>query len=333
MSIYRSNPDALPDDAFVPAELAHLVVGNRGRLLDHRRTPVSVVDVRMDSGSFVVQIEDFEDRGARWEVPFERFWHYQFERGARRAAADRVRAFAAAIDRFDRPLRIEAGDAPPPSTSELLVEATRDAGAWLRGHSRFLDTGSRLPDPALRTGSPALCDDLDRYAASLGLAALDRDFTRTFVSNPCSGDLVKGHRIVLAELGLVTYDDTIPRDPGIFAGDRDRSRRRAHIAMRLGFVRALFAHLGHDHVRLHRGTSFDGPWEDRPPPTFVSATFSEEVARSHYDAGDDRCARRLLSALVPVERVFMTYLETRAMNTVFREAEAVLLAGPPSALF
>ena len=34
-----------------------------------------------------------------------------------------------------------------------------------------------------------------------GLAALDRDFTETFVSNPNSGELVKGHAIVLAELG------------------------------------------------------------------------------------------------------------------------------------
>ncbi len=31
---------------------------------------------------------------------------------------------------------------------------------------------------------------------------------------------------------------------------------------------------------------------------------------------------------VPVERVFMTYLETSAMNDRFLEAEAVLLARP-----
>ncbi len=42
-----------------------------------------------------------------------------------------------------------------------------------------------------------------------------------------------------------------------------------------------------------------------------------------------RAAQSLVACRsVPAERVFMSYLETRAMNERYLEAEAVLLAGP-----
>jgi len=44
-AIYASSPDALSDDVFVPGDLGYLAVGNRGRMLDPRRTPVEVTEV------------------------------------------------------------------------------------------------------------------------------------------------------------------------------------------------------------------------------------------------------------------------------------------------
>ena len=44
--------------------------------------------------------------------------------------------------------------------------------------------------------------------------------------------------------------------------------------------------------------------------------------------GGEDASRALLRQVVPVERLFMTYLETAAMNDRFREAEAVLLFEP-----
>jgi len=70
MSIYQTAADPAPDSEFEPGELDHLVVGNAGRLLDPRRTPVTVVGIRLEVGTFVVRLEAFEDKGARWEVPF-----------------------------------------------------------------------------------------------------------------------------------------------------------------------------------------------------------------------------------------------------------------------
>ena len=71
MSVYLDNPDMPPDSDFEPGEHCHLVGGNKARLLDPRRTPVSVIEVRLDTGTFVIRIDDFEDKGATWEIPFE----------------------------------------------------------------------------------------------------------------------------------------------------------------------------------------------------------------------------------------------------------------------
>jgi hypothetical protein len=70
----------------------------------------------------------------------------------------------------------------------------------------------------------------------------------------------------------------------------------------------------------------------RPTGTFVSATFSLDIATSQSALGPNRTAGVLLHQRVPAARLFMTHHETGAMNDRFQEAEAVLLADP-SALF
>jgi hypothetical protein len=80
--VYASEEHPAPDSAFAAGELRHLVVGNRGRLLDARRTPNTVVDVAPQRGAFVVRIEAFEDTGARWELGLEEIERFQFTRTA-----------------------------------------------------------------------------------------------------------------------------------------------------------------------------------------------------------------------------------------------------------
>jgi hypothetical protein len=105
--------------------------------------------------------------------------------------------------------------------------------------------------------------------------------------------------------------------------------RAEHIFARLGFVRALFSRLGRGRLVLYRGMAICGPLQTPRNHTFISATFSRRVASSHFDAGIEGSTgvttRVLLSQAVAVERAFMTFYETAAMNAKFREAEAVLL--------
>jgi hypothetical protein len=165
------------------------------------------------------------------------------------------------------------------------------------------------------------------------LDLLDEAFTRQFASAPHSGEMVRGHRIVIAELGLVPYDGKIWRDPVIFEGSWSRECRANHIIVRMAFMHALFESLGIHEVELYRGMSMQGEIEPPPNRTFVSSTFSREVAQSHFDAGGPGDTRVLLAQSVPIARLFMTYLESRQLNAPFREGEAVLLWDPRNALF
>ena len=109
-------------------------------------------------------------------------------------------------------------------------------------------------------------------------------------------------------------------------GEWSRDRRRQHILLRLGYVRTLLPRLGLETVSLRRGIAARGELDADRSRTFVSTSFSEVVARSLADAGDDAATTRLVKRDIPADRIFMSYLETRAMNDRYLEAEAVLLA-------
>lgn len=329
MPIYASDPDARPDSDFEPGALRHLAAGNRGRMLDPRRTPVAVVEVEPEVGFVVIRIEGFEDAGAIWQVPLEEVGHYQFEPDGPRADDAAVVEMEAAIERLAHEMTIDAHEDDRARTEARTAERQTDADAWLAAHSRFLAEEGALPDASTRQGDPRLAVDLEAYLRERELWDMEDAFSRQFVSNPWAGEIVKGHRIVLAELGLAGYTGPIVRDPATFADSWSKERRAQHIVARLALLRALFARLGIGSVTLWRGLSTDSELRDPDSGrTFVSTSWDEAVARAHYDGGGTDATRVLVQQIVPVERLFMTYLETAAMNAIFLEAEAVLLAQP-----
>ncbi|WP_028058496.1 hypothetical protein [Candidatus Solirubrobacter pratensis] len=300
--IYEHDAEAAPDADFGPGRLADLVPGNRGRLLDPRRTPVTIAGTVLETGVFSVRVDAFEDAGAVWEVPFEDVARFQFARGG--ALRDDVAQLEAVVARLDRPLVIDARS--PASSFARLLEEREAAREWV------------IPLPALgsyaeeRMGEPALFRALGAFMDDRGVGELERAFAERFVSNPWSGELVKGHAIVLAELGLCPFRGKVVRDPALFDGAWSRERRAAHLLARMAFVQELF---GGRSVTVYRGS--------REPETasFVSASFSRAVAAENV-AGRAGTVR---AWVVPAERLFMTFMETEAMNRRYREAEAVLL--------
>ena len=327
-SVYASDPNARSDDAFEAGTLTHLVPGVAGRLRDPRRTPVSVVAIKTATGFVHIRIEGFEDTGAIWEVPLEDVDRFQFERGGPRATDAEVDAMEAAIERFARQQTIEAHAVERERTNQRIDDQRTEASQWLARHSRFLAAGGALPDPSTRRGDPALAADLEAWTEERGVQEIEQAFARTFVSNPGSGEIVKGHRIVLAELGLTGYSGSIVRDPATFERAWTRERRAQHMIARLSFIRALFERLGVRELTLWRGVYAEGGLRRRAGHSFVSTSLNEGVARSHYQSGPARATHALVRQDVSVDRLFMTYYETAAMNTVFLEAEAVVLAHP-----
>jgi hypothetical protein len=316
--IYQFDPHMKPDADFHPGDLKFLVRGNTARLLDPRRTPLRVVEIREALGLFVVEILDFEDRGARWELPFEDAGGLQFTKDSAEANSQEISRFRDVIARLDQPLHVPINVLERPKSDEKI--------ASLRASIRTPTQFGEKPDFSSNTGNPRVWADFQAYMKQQDLWDLEQRFAAQYVSNPHSGEFIKGHQIVLAELGFVPFQGKKIRDPELFNGASNKERRVQHILHRLAFIREMFEAFGIASVVLYRGASYQQGEEQRSKKTFVSATFSREVALSHFDGLGMRSDGILVRQTVPIQRLFMTYLETAQMNQQYKEAEAILLA-------
>jgi hypothetical protein len=321
------------DSGFVTGSLAHLVEGSQGRLLDARRTPITVLGVDVARGSFLVRIDAFEDQGASWELALDQAGRFQFPRDAPTLPQEATTGLSAARARFDRELVLDASAEARPATLEAIGQAQQEADEHLQelGVIRGLDPLERYA--ARRRGEPELGTALDEYLARHGLSELDREFAHAFESNPQAGEVVKGHAFVLARLGLCPYRGTLLRDPAALLGPWSFSVRRRHIVRRLGFMWALFEAWGLARATLYRGTATHGPLDPSREGSFVSATFSADVAEAHFLGGPSTTAAAKWRQDMPVHRLFMSFLETAALNERYLEAEAVLIGDPESPTF
>ena len=317
--IHESAPDQAPDSNFVPGELHHLVPGNAGRMLDTRRTPVAIRAVDVDLGTFEVEVLAFEDRGARWLLEAERVSHFQFPPDAGRADGMTLVALAAAGDRFGRSLDIPADPTARRRTLARLRAEEHTAAAVVGDAQLRIDVNRRVGDVFVQR----LIAD---YMAARAMTDMETTFAERYASNPSSGEMVKGHEIVIARLGLVPYRGKVVRDPDLFAGEWSEERRADHVVARLAFVRAMLRAAGQDRLWLYRGLTSEGPLRVPPPRTFVSATFSRAVAESIADRGPATVVSVLIGQLISADRVFMTFIETAQLNRTYQEAEAILLA-------
>lgn len=135
---------------------------------------------------------------------------------------------------------------------------------------------------------------------------------------------------MLAELGLCPCRGRVVRHPRVFEGAGAKARRARHILLRLAVTHELY---GEEAVTLYRGAATDGPLPERVPASFISATFSRELATAHFEGGPATRTAVLWRQRVPTGRLFMTFLETREMNARFKEAEAVLVGEPGNRAF
>jgi hypothetical protein len=320
--VHQFNPDMLPDDDFTPGTLEHLVPGNVGRLMDVRRTPGKLLELDEENAMFKWHITAFEDEGKQWDLPAEDIVRFQFERGAQKLGEARVNAISSRIQIFQETLSITGNRAATEGNLEVQQESASD---WLDRRSTFFATDSAL-DLASRFGPPELAEDLNRYMLDHQLLDWELRTAENIVLNPHSGEWIKGMVIVLAEMGLVDYQGKITRTKDVFAGMGERSHRIRYLLHRLGFVRAFLSKLGFREVVLYRGVSSEKDWKPQLRSLW-SYTFNLKVARSFADF--DRSSHikhtELIKRTVPVDRLFMTYLETAAMNRQYPEAEAMVM--------
>ncbi|HEY5160822.1 MAG TPA: hypothetical protein VII83_07090 [Gaiellaceae bacterium] len=314
LPIYLTDSNQRPDVDFLPGELRYLVGGNKGRLLDARRTPIEITGIDIARGYFEVEIQAFEDEGAHWLVPLEDADHYQFEIDSRVAPSATADELGDRVRELDRPMTIEIDSQARTRTLEHFAREKTMAIHWLDAHA----VGELDPSPQVeaRYGDPVLFKLSKEYLHERQLEQMDSDFARVYVSNPSSGERVKGHAVVLAELGLCRYEGKIIRDPKLFDEEWSKARRAQHILVRLAFTQAFWTR-ARQPVFLYRGFSTEESLDPRPT-SFVSATFSKAVAEAHHPSS-------VRQQTLPLNRLFMTFLETEAMNRAYHEAEAVLI--------
>jgi nucleoside-diphosphate-sugar epimerase len=329
--VYRFDATRRPDSEFQPGSLSLLVPGNEGRLLDARRTPMRIVGVDPDEGTFELEIRAFEDSGAHWSLPFEDVDGYQFAAGSQAASEQLLDLYTQTARRLDRPLLIDADPEARTSTLNLLDAQRRHAADWLDARGLIaVEVAERI---AARDGEATCARLLQAYLAELELLEMDTAFSQIFVSNPRSGELVKGHAIVLAELGLCAFEGKVVRGTDLFDGDWSRQRRAQHLIARMAVTRALWERATPREPPLYRAMASDGTLDRRSASSFVSGTFSLDVATDHFRGGPSTSTAAILRQPLPQQRLLMTFLETPAMNAPFKEAEAVLIGPAGTALF
>ncbi len=328
--VYESDPGAEPDANFVAGEIALAVAGNRGRLLDARRTPLSLTAVDPERCEIEVRIDAFEDQGARWRLPAWEITRLQFAKDSRLASPEVAAQLERAVERFNRPFAVEADASMAVRTRRRVAEQRAHVRRALKKHDVRVDLHTCVER---REGDPKLFAELERYLADQDLLDLDHRFCETMVSNPQSGELIKGHAIVLAEVGLCRFEGTVVRDPKLFADPWSRPRRAEHLIARMAFAQELWASVVGRPLTLYRAAAVDGVLSLRAPASFVSCTFSEQLADAHFAGGATTRAAVKWRQVVEPHRLLMTFLETPAFNDRFKEAEAVLLGDPSNPAF
>jgi hypothetical protein len=330
--IHQFNPAMAPDTEFVPGDLSYLVPGNEGRMLDRRRTPIRVVKILPATGTWVCEVRAFEDVGAHWELPIESVRSYQFALGSPRVSVAELRRLRAAARKFDRHTFVPLDKRARKPTERRIAALRLEVAQWLERHSKWRRAGGLL-DRSSREGDRMLWQDLESFMRERGHWEIERQFATTFASHPDSGEIVKGHEMVLAQLGLADYHGKIIRNPGIFEPPWTIHGRKEHILTRLAFVREVFTAAGLTAPTLYRGVWSESALTARPRGALFSATFSLPVAISLFGTAAHGGHAALYRQAVPIERVLMTYLETEALNQRFKEAEAVLIEDPSNLSF
>jgi len=331
-SWFQSDPNRAPDSEFEPGELHHLCIGNEGRLLDFRRTPVRIEELSDEMGLATLRILAFEDKGTLWDLPYEDIGKYQCKKDSAKVSPVALVGIQQAVGRFDHEVEISCDAGEKEQTLKTIARERQHAKLWLIQHSRFFQSGASIDDGAAE-GPSSLIADTQAYMATRELMDVEASFTRQYVSN-LYNEAVKAHRIAIAELGLAPYKGKILRNPLQTSGVLALERRKQHVIVRMGYVQAMFELCGLESLVLYRMESCEGPLRPRRSGTvLVSCSFRMDIVKEMSGWADPKRTVALYRQAVPTSRVLMTYLETEAMNHPYREAEAGLIADPDSQTF
>ena len=325
MSTHEYDDNMRADNEFIKGDLSFLVKGNKCRLLDGRRTTGYIEKYDEDSAMFRWKITKYEDKGKHWDLPAESVTKFQFEKESEQLSDNEVNIIKEKIKKYKENLYIKAKESEKIKTEAVIAEREKEIKKWLKDNSMFFKSNKKLNFDS-KEGPSSLTEDLTEYMKLKGLYDIERKTAETMVLNPKSGEWIRGMEIMLGEMGLVSYKGKIPRTKGIFTGLGSKNKRYKYLVHRLAFVRAYFNLLKIKEIVIYRGMSNEKDWKVIPR-TFLYCTLSYDVAKDFSDFNRESKYRTsyIIKMTCSVKKLFMTYIETQALNRQYKEAEAILL--------
>ncbi len=312
------------DNNFDSGTLAHLIIGNEGRVLDGRRTPGFIEHYDKDSAMFIWRITGFEDAGNFWEIPAEQINCYQFRKGSPLLSQDEVSCISKRCQELNKTLCIPKSATAYSQTEQEIAQQEKVACEWITQHSTFYHAGAEFDFDA-KEGIELLFADLENYLKASGLYEVEKETAEHYLLNPYSGEWIKGMRIVMAEMGLIAYNGTYPRKKETFMGIGSKKKRIAYVIARTAFVRSIFKLKGITEIPLFRGMSSEIDFYETPQ-TLISTTLSASTAMEFADIKQSSKARSayFVKFTCPVDKLFMTFFETKQFSERYKEQEAVI---------
>lgn len=312
------------DHNFDNGTLAHLIVGNEGRVLDGRRTPGYIEHYDKDNAMFIWRITGFEDAGNFWEIPAEQINCYQFRKGSPRLSQEEVSCISKRCQELNKTLCIPKSATDHAQTEQEIAKQEEVACEWITQHSAFYHAGAEF-DFNAKEGSELLFGDLENYLKARGLYEVEKETAEQYLLNPYSGEWIKGMKIVMAEMGLIAYNSTYPRKKETFMGIGSKEKRIAYVIARTAFIRSIFKLKGITEIPLFRGMSSEIDFY-QTPQTLISTTLSAATAMKFADIKQSSKARSayFVKFTCPVDKLFMTFFETKQFSERYKEQEAVI---------
>ncbi len=326
MALHAQHQNKLPDSDFDKGTFYHIVPGNSGRVLDGRRTPGFIEHYDSEVAMFTWRITDFEDKGRCWQIPAENIVQYQFEKQAVKLNDAAVKAIENKCRQFSEKLVISGRQTECDRTLALISREAQKLEAWFLKESQFVNNGHAKLDFKAQVGCEYLFNDLTMYMKRCGLCELEEKTANQYILNPHSGEWIKGLKIVMAELGLIDFDEKRPRTKDIFMGIGSRALRKQYIIARLAFVQTFFKLAHYREVPLFRGVVTESK-NYQTPKTLLSTTFNADVAKafSSLEDNDKVAFSYFVKFSYPIENLFMTFFETKSFNERYLEQEAIVL--------
>lgn len=323
---YEEDISKLPDTEYSQGDISLIVVGNIGRYLDNRRTPGIIIDVDYQYVIFYWKVSAFEDKDAIWEMDFEEIVNFQFNSNSKRNNYVYVMNAENTIKKYEERIIIDNRKTEFDKTNQSIDEEMQK----IKKHG-YLSGLCFSSIEEMYNSRLLVQESLRGYLNEIGLINEDKIISKMIVSNPYSGEILKHLWMCLAKIGLSRYENrklkmlcNIPKEEVIVR----------YIISRMAFIRLLFLDSSIRQITTYRGVGSEYGWMIFPK-AFSSWTTSYIVAcdLAKIEDNDKTEISYLMKRKTKINEIFMTSIETVAMNQRYDEKEVLLFADPENGIF